>query len=155
MYQRFQKRTGNWIHPWRHRHRRRKQKHRGRWKQEQRGLNEGWIFWTAWELEDWDIPTSNSYTRFKGNISTFDGGLSQVYSPVSSFHKFYLRFPVIRSHTEEEPLGSFIILSSLSRLLNGLDSPWSNILTCTQEHKKRAFKWPSVFWSKSSVFPCF
>lgn len=99
-------------------------------------------------LESWKIGISRLpilIPAFKGKISTFDGGLSQVYSPVSSFHKFYLRFPVIRSHTEEEPLGSFIILSSLSRLLDGLDSPRSNILTCTQEHKERAFKWPSVF----------
>lgn len=77
-------------------------------------------------LESWKIGISRLpilIPAFKGKRSTFDGGLSQVYSPVSSFHKFYLRFPVIRSHTEEEPLGSFIILSSLRRLLNGLDSP--------------------------------
>ncbi|KAI3739777.1 hypothetical protein L2E82_30188 [Cichorium intybus] len=41
-------------------------------------------------LESWKIRISRLpilIPAFKGKISTFDGGLSQVYSPVSSFHK--------------------------------------------------------------------
>ncbi|KAI3681474.1 hypothetical protein L6452_36271 [Arctium lappa] len=41
-------------------------------------------------LESWKIGISRLpilIPSFKGKISTFDGGLSQVYSPVSSFHK--------------------------------------------------------------------
>lgn len=40
-------------------------------------------------LESWKIGISRLpilIPAFKGKISTFDGGLSQVYSPVSSFH---------------------------------------------------------------------